>query len=150
MPLNDYPDLITGIARIDEQHDRILNVLERLQAAVAPPVDHAEVRSVLATFSVLLETHFRSEEALMERAGYPDWPGHMRAHREMLGKVERIVEGCQAEVLDAEGLHELMQTWIEHHVANEDKALARFLNAPTPLRDPTPGWGAAAFRPSGC
>jgi len=72
-----------------------------------------------------VETHFASEEAVMERTGFPDLEAHRAAHEALRNEV-RVMVARQGWTLTSELLNYLT-TWLTTHLDTYDQALAAHL-----------------------
>lgn len=71
-----------GHETIDQQHQKIVAILNRLYEAVREGTEDEQTRPVLNELCRYedAETHFAYEEALMAEIGYPEVAGHRRLH----------------------------------------------------------------------
>ncbi len=122
------PELLLGIPDLDQQHRRIVFILNNLNEAVKQADDSKELTSRL--FDEMVEYvrfHFRHEERLMARMGYPDELAHTVAHLALMDEVmhlrARFMRGEEFEVLV------LLKDWVLLHIVSSDKRLAEFLSA---------------------
>jgi hemerythrin len=74
-------ELLTGIQEIDEQHETLFNILEKLQGVVEGGDNWSVVYFALSELVQFARSHFVLEEALMRLHGYPDLEQHIAEHR---------------------------------------------------------------------
>ena len=113
-----------GVEALDGDHKLLLEQINCLQDACEAG-DEGE--ALEAVFSVLLDYvvhHFRREEALMERVGYPGVPAHKQVHMHLRRKVEEMFRAYQLgqdrQILDA--LLAFLRSWWRGHILEEDMA----------------------------
>jgi len=116
------PDMSVGVAALDEDHQRLVGLLNQFIEAV----DEGEgVLVVDAIFGGLLnyaDTHFVREEKIMEACGYPDLAAHKEQHMKL---VERVLESREAymrtstETLEGE-VREFLMSWLQDHILVDD------------------------------
>ena len=124
-----------GVQEVDEQHDALADVLNRLARHVREPVSLFVPRKTLperlsfkdcrgangggpcdeSTFEVtktvldelthLTETHFADEESLMAQAGYPGLADHRLEHQLLLAELMEFVRDVQAGYASLEICH---------------------------------------------
>ncbi|GAB6043948.1 bacteriohemerythrin [Endothiovibrio diazotrophicus] len=112
--------LETGIAAIDEQHRRLVVLINRLNAALKQDLGAQVVGDVLEQLCDYTKTHFRDEEAAMARAGYHD-PDHLRLHGEFVRQVEEGIERYRSgERGHGMQLLNLLSTWLVKHIRGTD------------------------------
>jgi hemerythrin len=146
-------DLNTGIDIIDNQHRRIAEMINHLNAVLNSRSTGRNsrskfVRTVIEELVDYTLSHFAFEEALMEDSGYPFTSGHKRLHR-MLGKhVAEYRARNQAGEDVAKELHGLLNRWLFSHIRNEDAAYVREVKSKirTTRNDLVDGWLARSLR----
>lgn len=133
------PDLTLGHPAIDEQHLRIFRILGALQEAMEQGREHEEVGRTLSAVAVFVGAHFRMEEDLMRRSGFPGLAPHQAKHRAVQAEVEAMVDQFHRDGLAPLDLARFMADWVHGHVQREDRPLADFLASHPP--GPGPGAG---------
>ena len=115
------PGLQLGIDIIDEQHAEFYVLMERLTGADATEEHRELVEDTLDALSEYVYTHFRTEENMMVKAGYPDFMEHHKKHAEFVGKVMEFNRkfrkgeiGLESEVLG------FLVEWFTDHIREED------------------------------
>jgi len=76
-----------GIDSIDQQHRKLVNLINQLQTAVDYSTGEEFEREALDELVDYTLTHFGYEEGLMEKYGYPEFEPHKAQHKEMIAKV---------------------------------------------------------------
>jgi len=119
-----------GVRAIDEQHQVLVGILNRLGASVqegAPPLDQSAILNELVAYT---QTHFSFEEGLMRQAGYADIEAHLRQHHALLGEVRQLTaRDASGAQVHAEELIVLVRDWLTAHILSTDRALGTALNA---------------------
>lgn len=111
-----------GVERLDEHHRRLIELTNRLGAAIAAGDTERATGSVLGELIRYVYYHFGEEERLMELAGYADLPRHREHHRAMAEHVrglEARFETDPAAVATPE-LHAFLADWLINHIRSED------------------------------
>jgi hemerythrin len=115
-------DLNTGIKVIDNQHRRIVEMINHLHEAMDHR-DRQELNDILDELVDYTLSHFTFEESLMEDAGYEFTRAHKRVHEVFVKRVSEYRLRFRA----GEDIgHELMHTlshWLFNHIRNDDKAI---------------------------
>ncbi len=116
-----------GIASIDEQHQRLFEIANRLYDAWQGRHDHA-VRC--AIFQELLDYtvyHFADEERHMAALGYPDLVRHRGYHEKLAGVVRDYSKRLAAREPGIEPrILEFLHMWLNAHVLGTDKEIAAY------------------------
>lgn len=121
--------LMVGSPEIDQQHQRIANLLNNLNTAVKYADEPAELTARLFDEMVhYVRFHFQTEERLMDRQGYPDRIAHINAHQKLLDEVmylrTKFIQGGELVVLQS------LKDWLLLHIASSDRPLAEYLANP--------------------
>lgn len=102
-------ELSSPIASIEHQHQALvehINLILR-RADRGPVENYAEE---IGAFIDKLTQHFRDEEEIMERAGYPGLEWHAGHHAQSLSRIEDTLERCRkrgyADKMDFLRLHD--------------------------------------------
>lgn len=125
----------TGIEMVDDEHRRLFEIIAETKDVIdseflADKYDH--IMNLLDQLREYTEFHFKDEEVLMEKIGYPGLEVQKRAHAAF---VERLVE-IDFKDLDnmddnqQEYLLELIQflvSWLSNHILGEDKKIGDFV-----------------------
>ena len=118
-----------GVARVDEQHKRLIDMLNRLAEAAAPSTKSEIVGDILSDMTQYAIEHFRAEEELLERHGYKALESHHEEHRLFRRKTVTFctaVIGGVEEVSDE--MLDFLHDWLQHHILKIDMAYKPFLN----------------------
>ena len=113
-------DLNTGIEVIDDQHRRIVSMINQLHQAQARGVALvvADVIDELVDYTL---SHFAFEEELMEEAGYPFCAAHRRVHEVFTKRVSEYRLRFQAGEDVVDELKSMLSRWLFNHIRNDDK-----------------------------
>lgn len=115
-------DMSVGVERLDEHHRRLIDLTNRLGAAIASGDTERTTGTVLGELIRYVYYHFGEEERLMELAGYADLPRHREHHRTMAEHVRGLEARFEADpgaVATAE-LHAFLADWLINHIRSED------------------------------
>jgi hemerythrin-like metal-binding protein len=126
MHVNWEVEYALGIAEMDAEHYRIIEMIKRLETVKDRPDSFPVVWKVMSDLIDYIETHFKHEEGLMERAGYPGLDGHRGLHRAFDQKVRELRSQAS---LDASTVHELLQSWLAEHILKVDRDYAQCVQA---------------------
>jgi hemerythrin-like metal-binding protein len=107
-----------GIAEMDAEHARMVEMMERLEAVEGRPVALQAVGKVVADLVDYVETHCKHEEDLMEKAGYPDLERHRDLHQAF---GQKVLDMRSRASLDAKSVHQVIQQWLGEHILKTDR-----------------------------
>lgn len=127
-------DLVTGIGEIDEDHRRMVVLLNDFYHAVEDGADNETLQEKLRGLNQVTREHFRLEEALMDQRKFEGLELHRAAHRALTAALEEMIQ------LTARGgplcsrplLLRNLRHWFIDHVVHMDKVAHRD-------KDDTPG-----------
>ena len=113
-------ELDTGIDVIDQQHHRIVALINQLAEATTRD-DQAAVLEELVDYTL---SHFAFEEELMEEAGYAFCAAHKRVHEVFVKRVSEYRMRFQAGEDITDELRTMLSRWLFNHIRGDDKAYA--------------------------
>lgn len=117
-----------GILAIDEQHRRLLDIINRLHDAMKKGSDVASLDAVVRELISYTRYHFAFEEQMLERAAYPELEEHRRKHRAMVVQVERFRdEVASGKAMMPLKLMNFLKDWLSKHILQTDMRYGRHL-----------------------
>ena len=117
-----------NIQRIDNHHRRLFEMANRLIDAVRHGKGSSEMAESLDFLMGYAMYHFSEEEALLERYGYPEQPGHAQKHKRLLAQVRELEERLAVNSMNADEVLTFLQDWILNHILVEDRRYMAFVN----------------------
>ena len=121
----------TGIDEVDEQHQFLVDIINRYGALVAENnISIQEIRAILFELSRYSEFHFCEEEALMRKRGI--YPQHLERHIKIHRAFMTEIISMQAFVSEdnkhaSELLLNFLIHWLAYHILGIDKNMSRQL-----------------------
>lgn len=102
-------ELSSPVASVERQHQSLVDFINlMMQRAENGRIEKFE--NPLGSFVEKLTEHFRDEEAIMEKAGYPGLEWHCAHHRQSLSRIEDTLARCRkrgyADEMDFRRLHD--------------------------------------------
>lgn len=123
-------DLSVGIETIDDDHKKLLTLINNLQTAVFYPTGEAFERQALKELVDYTRYHFEREEQMMKENDYPDYEAHKRQHEAMIAKVSGFMAAYDK---DREGTVEeltvFLKDWLLKHIAGTDQQYSGHLRS---------------------
>ena len=119
-----------GIEAMDNDHKRLLNLINQLQTAVHYYTGKESELKALDELVDYTKTHFSNEEKLLEDNDYADIVAHKELHQQFINKVNELVEQYKKDS-DAT-LNEallFLKDWLIKHINGTDKEYGKVLNA---------------------
>ncbi len=126
--------LAVGIAEIDQQHRKLIELIQHLQSVDAhPDREFALVEQALDEMVAYTMYHFGTEERLMEEYSYPQDVGHLAQHERFLSDVTNMMESFMAgSHVSAGDIGQYLGNWLIQHIQHTDQQLAAWLHERAP------------------
>lgn len=117
-----------GIEAIDNDHKKLLNLINQLQTAAHYQTDPQYEREAFDALVDYTKTHFKREEELMETHGYPTFTAHKAEHEAMIAKVNEMLQRYQDKPHDTiEEAVQFLKKWLIGHINGTDQGYSQFL-----------------------
>jgi hemerythrin len=120
--------LSVGVRKYDEQHKRLIKLINELHAAMMERKGQAALRKVFDELVAYTKTHFADEEREMKRLAYAGYDKHSVEHglfvekvAAMRDKLDKGAVGLAVETMD------FLTDWLKKHIAGVDKLYAPHL-----------------------
>lgn len=122
--------LEVGHDQIDREHRSLVDALNRLHAAMKMGKGKEEIGQVLVFLMDYTESHFKTEEAMMLKHGYPAAQRHLAAHADLVQQVSALVTNYHAgRALLTGAVFDFLEGWLVKHIMSEDKVLGDFMKS---------------------
>jgi len=120
----------TGVTLFDDEHKRLIGLINGLHAAMLASRSQEVVQDVLRKLVQYTQIHFRHEEEAFSRAHYPQAAQHKAQHDKLTAQVLEYVKSDRDKNahLSIDVLKFLKQ-WLLEHIEKSDKAYGSYLNA---------------------
>ena len=115
------PELNTGIDVIDQQHQRIVALINQLADAHTRQKQGA-VLEELVDYTL---SHFAFEEELLEESGYSFGPAHKRVHDMFVRRVGEYRMRFEAGEDITTELKGMLARWLFNHIRSDDKSYSK-------------------------
>ncbi|OAG26689.1 bacteriohemerythrin [Thermodesulfatator autotrophicus] len=122
------PSFEIGIKVIDEQHHRLVEMINELHRGLRSGATQSTLQKVLAELIDYTAKHFKTEEEFFDRYGYPEAKIHKEIHAKLVQKVidyqQKIKSGDEKVAYD---LLTFLKDWLSTHICVTDKKYGPFL-----------------------
>lgn len=122
-------DLSVNVRKFDDQHKKLLNLINSLYDAMLDGEGNEIVGMVLHALALYTATHLVEEEKMLQAHGYPGFSTHKMQHDKLTANVYAL----QANLASGETLSvsvlEFLRDWLLKHIQVEDKRYGVFLNS---------------------
>ncbi|MBK7104847.1 MAG: hemerythrin family protein [Ignavibacteriae bacterium] len=120
----------TNIKKIDEQHQGLVNILNSLHDSMLKGDSNSEMGKLLEKLVNYTVIHFKTEEELFDKHGFPETTKHKAEHNDLTGKASKLLKDHKAgaTVVSADLMY-FLKDWLKNHILGSDKKYGPFLNA---------------------
>lgn len=123
MAFFDWNDeLATGIQKIDEQHRKLIELVNGLHEALSRGKSRDVLGGLLKALADYTDYHFKTEERAFARYGYAEAAAHKKSHDDLIGQLQELMAKHEKGSLavGAETLNFLVG-WVKNHIMKEDR-----------------------------
>lgn len=128
-----YPLLIewhshneVGIAILDEQHRGLVSIINSFAFSILNQNTEFIINGTFSMMATYTKIHFRTEEALLQTAGYEELEEHRKVHKALVR--ESFTMANRSLLLsDPELYLHFLEKWWMRHINENDKKYANFL-----------------------
>jgi hemerythrin-like metal-binding protein len=122
--------LLSGVAEMDDQHDRLFNEIVQVKCALLDVAgDHADGPALFSRFAEDLVAHFAWEEEAARAEGIPFDENHCKEHRRITAFVQAKADEVSRGECNIPALMIFMERCFETHVVQHDLKLGHDLQA---------------------
>nr|CRH05505.1 putative Methyl-accepting chemotaxis protein [Candidatus Magnetococcus massalia] len=120
MPWNSH--LETSIQEMDEDHRKLVDMVNRLYHAILKGDSSREAKPILVELIGYTQTHFQREEAFLRQNNFPHMQEHQQHHIKLMDEVELLKQALESgEAAINLGLVSFIKDWLTSHIIGEDK-----------------------------
>ncbi len=119
-----------NVAQIDEQHKKLVAMLNDLHDAMKQGKGSDVTGKVLTGLVQYVATHFATEEKLMKELAYPEYFKHKAEHdtltKQAIDLQKQFQDGKPVVTVD---LMKFLKDWLTNHILGTDKKYSPFFNS---------------------
>jgi hemerythrin-like metal-binding protein len=117
----------THIKSIDEQHRKLVDMINDLENARGTENEYKLVGELFFKLVDYTQNHFSQEENLMSSANYPKLKEHQGQHKEFVNKIVDMLKSIKdGNVNINDKLNIFLMKWLINHILGYDKEFANF------------------------
>ncbi|MDC0336286.1 bacteriohemerythrin [Pseudodesulfovibrio sp.] len=122
-------ELSTNIRWVDEQHIRLIDLINELHKAMSSGKGKDAVADILNELKEYTVFHFGNEEQMFDEYRYPETDSHKGAHVTFVEKIdsfeEKILSGKSSVTME---VLEFLKDWLVKHIMGVDHRYSAFFN----------------------
>lgn len=137
-PLEWRPQLAVGHEKIDEDHKRLIELINKVQSLFVTDASMGELTVALDALYDYTRYHFAREESVMRQIDYPHLHKHAKVHEALVRRLNDLTEQillahAQRTTADSlpkekrDALLQLLRDWLIHHVIQVDLKMKDYL-----------------------
>jgi len=113
---------------LDDHHKLLFNLFNRYCDALHRREGIKALADLFAEVIEYADTHFRVEEILMQRSGYPFIKSHKQAHGFLLHRAQRLLARINSgDQVACDQAAEFIRNWLEKHIRGVDAQYAPYV-----------------------
>jgi hemerythrin-like metal-binding protein len=122
--------LAVGVTEIDDQHKKLIELVNRLNDAMHAGEGKAVLQPVLNELVRYTQYHFGTEERLMAKHHYESSTEHKAEHQKFVKEVSAFKTKFDAgNAMLSNELMAFLRDWLSRHILQSDKKFARAIQA---------------------
>ncbi len=123
------PMLSTGVQEIDDQHKKLIDLVNKLNDAMRSGQGKEALGTVLADLVKYTVYHFGTEERLMGQHKYADAASHLAEHKKLVQDVSAFkAKFDSGNAMISTEIMTFLRDWLSKHIMQTDKKLGKALN----------------------
>ncbi|MBU0720917.1 bacteriohemerythrin [bacterium] len=121
--------LSLGVKAIDEDHKKLLEIINRLSKAIDENATEDVLEGIFSDLNEYVSLHFAREELYMQQNKYQDIEEHKKQHDSFAAKVPEIKEKFfhAKDYAGAQEIAAFLTDWLVNHIINEDMQIIETL-----------------------
>lgn len=127
------PNFETGIEVVDEQHRKLVAILNRMAQQYIDGATESQTRQILTELADYADYHFTTEEAVWASAlgADPALTQHQQSHRQFFRHMADLQAGQRPFQAVLDDLFGYLSSWLAFHILDSDKRMAKAAQAVT-------------------
>jgi hemerythrin-like metal-binding protein len=119
--------LSTRIPHIDEQHRKLVSMINDLDQSVQDGTGGLLISYVLQELIRYVKEHFEDEEQLMVRHNFPELSSHRREHDLFVERLKNIHENFRDGDALSRNVLDFLKDWLLLHIKGTDQEYSEFI-----------------------
>ena len=120
----------TGVMAMDEQHQKLISLINQLYKVMRSDEAQASVIEVLGEMNDYADLHFHEEENLLKKNSYEGFDSHVALHQSYRDKMKVLTkESEKGEGAQIQAMYAFLRKWWMEHIIAEDKLYGEHLSS---------------------
>ncbi len=122
------PDYEIGIEKIDDEHKKLVDIINDFYNAFAFAQGHVEIGKVINELVNYTIFHFTAEEEMFKNSSYPDTENHMKKHKVFVNKLKEYhKEVSEGNLTTSYDMVTFLKDWLIIHIKETDTTYLPFV-----------------------
>ncbi len=123
MPLFTWgPQYSVLVDEMDNQHKKLFDYINELNEAMMEGKGNAALSGILGKLEGYTREHFKSEEELLKKQGYPDLERQVHEHKNFVEKVSQMRQDQEAgKMMVSLKTLSFLREWLQNHIMKQDR-----------------------------
>lgn len=123
MPLLEWKDdYLVDVRVIDNQHKRLVDLLNKLFDSMVAGMDKSVIVAVLDDLIHYTKTHFTTEEMYFERFNYVATKSHIAEHVKFVDQIKEFKQDFEdGKISVSQEVVDFLKNWLLSHIGGSDK-----------------------------
>lgn len=123
------PNFSVGVTEIDEQHKKLVEMLNLLYDAMTQGKSKEVLSDILVGLIGYTGTHFGTEEKYFDQFNYPEKETHKSEHKKFVEKVTAFKSDFDSGNASVSiEIMNFLKDWLVNHIQGTDKRYSAFFN----------------------
>ena len=119
--------LSVGIPQVDREHKILVKLINQLNAAIIENKNRPILSAILDALLDYTAIHFKHEEQIMEKFGYPTLDEHKQIHIGFVNKIKDVINDFETgKNIVSSDLLEFLKEWLFDHIMGTDQLYSSF------------------------
>jgi hemerythrin-like metal-binding protein len=128
-PVQWNSELELGIKEIDEQHRRLVDILNEVIHRKTSGSAGRKLEQIIEDLVDYTDYHFKAEEQIMERFGYGGLAEHRRMHDGFSDRLRVLyLNTASGDGERTDEILDFLKEWLLHHIMKVDRQYAGLVN----------------------
>ncbi|MCX7905422.1 MAG: bacteriohemerythrin [Elusimicrobiales bacterium] len=118
-----------GIKRFDEQHKKLIGIINKLYDFMGSNNSYDEIVSIINELKEYTQNHFNEEEIFQKSIKFNDYHNHKKLHKVFIDKVTEFENNLNKSSIGVSSdIMVFLKKWLLNHINVEDKKYGIFYN----------------------
>ncbi len=127
--INWNDSLSVGVVEIDNQHKKLVSMLNDLSDAMKARKGNEVLGKIIADLLAYTKTHFAAEEKYFIKFGYPDTAEHKKEHAGFIQEITKFKADFDSGKISVSiDVMKFLSAWLQKHIKGTDQKYTKFFN----------------------